>query len=514
MKTKLHKKLVLCLLMLLSVSYFNYAQSFIVNDDFETDALGTLPDGWVIRFNGTGDANQKIVGAPIKNGNHAFQVSGSGWSASLNKSVAEMPNEATFEGWMRAEDVVTGGRSGVAFVNASAGTWGTFLARLEFYNGNIITYHFEGYSQVFGTQYVLQPATSNTWYHFKIEANISAGTYKVFINGIQASSSMDGTTIKEFPFLKTVAPSSIELYGNSVIYFDDVKLYNTKNLVAYYPFNGNSNDESGNGNHGTEEGATLTADRFGNPDSAYSFDGVNDVITIPQVYALNMENNLSISVWVKPNIEQNAMVLGKSNYSTATNYLIRTTNSNFIEYAHKTRNFSDNNPLNIGQWNHIAVVSHSTGEREIYINNSLSTFASQPDAYGIVTNAISIGAAYYFGSYFAEFFNGSIDDIRIYNTALSASEVSNLYNFNSLSIADSPLFQNTGFYIYNKSLHFNDTQNLSEIKSITVYNLLAQKVYALNKFQKENILPLKQGIYILKLVYKNNKISTKKIVIP
>ena len=42
-------------------------------------------------------------------------------------------------------------------------------------------------------------------------------------------------------------------------------------LVAYYPFNGNANDESGNGYNGTVYGATLTYDRFGNPNSAYSF---------------------------------------------------------------------------------------------------------------------------------------------------------------------------------------------------------------------------------------------------
>ena len=52
-------------------------------------------------------------------------------------------------------------------------------------------------------------------------------------------------------------------------------------LVAYYPFNGNADDESGNGNHGTVNGATLTIDRFGNENSAYSFDGIDDYIDIP-----------------------------------------------------------------------------------------------------------------------------------------------------------------------------------------------------------------------------------------
>ena len=52
-------------------------------------------------------------------------------------------------------------------------------------------------------------------------------------------------------------------------------------LVAYYPFKGNANDESGNGNYGTVYGATLTTDSLGNADSAYNFDGDYDYIAIP-----------------------------------------------------------------------------------------------------------------------------------------------------------------------------------------------------------------------------------------
>ena len=53
----------------------------------------------------------------------------------------------------------------------------------------------------------------------------------------------------------------------------------TDGLVAYYPFNGNANDESGNGHHGTVIGATLTSDRDGNENSSYSFDG-DDIIEL------------------------------------------------------------------------------------------------------------------------------------------------------------------------------------------------------------------------------------------
>jgi hypothetical protein len=63
----------------------------------------------------------------------------------------------------------------------------------------------------------------------------------------------------------------------------------TEGLTAYFPFNGNANDESGNGNNGTINGATLTTDRFGKENSAYSFDGVNDSIII------NNSNSLSVT---------------------------------------------------------------------------------------------------------------------------------------------------------------------------------------------------------------------------
>jgi len=54
----------------------------------------------------------------------------------------------------------------------------------------------------------------------------------------------------------------------------------TNGLVGWWPFNGNANDESGNGNNGTVNGAILTTDRFGNDGKAYSFDGVSNYILV------------------------------------------------------------------------------------------------------------------------------------------------------------------------------------------------------------------------------------------
>jgi hypothetical protein len=68
-------------------------------------------------------------------------------------------------------------------------------------------------------------------------------------------------------------------------------------LVAYYPFNGNANDETGHGYDGTVDGATLTDDRFGHPTSAYRFDGSNDKILIGHEPNFPSWDTYAVSVW-------------------------------------------------------------------------------------------------------------------------------------------------------------------------------------------------------------------------
>jgi len=74
----------------------------------------------------------------------------------------------------------------------------------------------------------------------------------------------------------------------------------TNGLVAYYPFNGNANDASGNGNNGVVNGATLTSDRNGSVNSAYSFNGVSNYISVGDNATLN-PNSISISGWINSN---------------------------------------------------------------------------------------------------------------------------------------------------------------------------------------------------------------------
>ncbi|MBP8793321.1 MAG: T9SS type A sorting domain-containing protein [Lutibacter sp.] len=290
---------------------------------------------------------------------------------------------------------------------------------------------------------------------------------------------------------------------------DSVAGYNCtpKNLVADYPFNGNANDESGNGNHGTVNGATLTTDRFGNVDSAYEFDG-NDIITIAHNDILNSENELSISVWVKPTTLIDAMVLGKSNYTSKTNYLLRTKSTGYLQFEYKDFANTNSSPLNVNQWNHIVVVSETDNTKKVYINNVLTSHTSASSPYGLITNALTIGARPG-----AEFFNGSIDDLKIYKSALTTAEVFSLYTKNTLNIDKIENTAESNFYVSNNILLFKNTKNLNEIKTIEVYNLLGQKVFETSKIRKEiSLEQLQQSIYILK-VETLNAIQTLKIVI-
>ena len=97
-------------------------------------------------------------------------------------------------------------------------------------------------------------------------------------------------------------------------------------LVGWWPFNGNANDESGNGNNGTVNGATLTSDRFGNAGKAYSFDGVNDWINMPSgnSTSLNITSNYTVTFWFKTTQGTNAGLIGFGDNLNANNggYLI------------------------------------------------------------------------------------------------------------------------------------------------------------------------------------------------
>jgi len=137
-------------------------------------------------------------------------------------------------------------------------------------------------------------------------------------------------------------------------------------LVAYYPFNGNGNDESGNEHHGKVMGPILAADRFGNEKSAYYFDGIDDEIFIGYDSDLDVLGDISICVWFKTDISQWGSLVSNfdqhipdNGYELCVGSLYENGGFIYFEFAENDvkDGFSTNNSFDDGQWHFVTVIS-------------------------------------------------------------------------------------------------------------------------------------------------------------
>ncbi|MDG1138810.1 MAG: LamG domain-containing protein, partial [Opitutales bacterium] len=234
-----------------------------------------------------------------------------------------------------------------------------------------------------------------------------------------------------------------------------------KGLIAAYSFSGDTKDHSGNHLDGRAYGAKLTEDRFGVENQAYQFDGVDDYIQVSHHQSLN-QLPLSVSLWLKSNGNQNESGIVSKYQAAAWNgwqlmefdgklvpwYLRSHTPKNVIigKYG-ESKSFETSFAQNT--WNHVVCVFSKSGG-EIYLNNELAdskVWTGQP---GAPTSQYPL----YFGKYsgaFNGFFKGCIDDVFIYNRALSQSEALGLYGINSYRKApamESPSEEPGGFVNY------------------------------------------------------------------
>jgi hypothetical protein len=215
------------------------------------------------------------------------------------------------------------------------------------------------------------------------------------------------------------------------------------NLVAYYPFNGNTEDQSGNSNHGRAFGdAALTDDRFGNPNRAFRFNGQGDGIWINKSASLNLINfqkGYTIAAWIKSQEKssgyQNIISKQFSRPGFPPNmhaaFFLRL-NENRLEAGHVNLDGSDivfysSKSLSNNTWYHVAVTwkNSTPNERMIYVNGKRDPgLGSMPR--GLFTSGqdggVSIGHLRFHETN-KWYFNGTLDEVLIYERALSQAEV-------------------------------------------------------------------------------------------
>ncbi|MDV7185699.1 LamG-like jellyroll fold domain-containing protein [Lutibacter sp. TH_r2] len=323
------------------------------------------------------------------------------------------------------------------------------------------------------------------------------------------SDNISGLTEGKFYYYRAWA----EIDG--VKYYANEQKFNTSNLEAYYPFNGNANDESGNENHGTVNGATLTQDMNGNENNAYLFDGIDDTI-ICQAAGPVGESPRTITFWAKTDeipysTWDNAVISYGSNDSYGNRFEL-SVNSRAqglgadINGAACTKGFDNTD----NDWHfYSAVFDPSIGKTvqliQLYADGILLTTLSYNNGDTSLINTAS-DIPIHIGSMFNthRFFNGSIDNLRVYSSILTESDIIALYNTGVLDVKKNSKNEETSFYISNNTLHFKSIQNLNDIKSIEVYNLLGQKVFETSKIEEEIKLEnLRVGIYIARVNSEN-----------
>ena len=306
----------------------------------------------------------------------------------------------------------------------------------------------------------------------------------------------------------------------------------TNGLVGYYPFNGNANDESGNSNNGTATNVVYSQDRF-NIDYKSSLLNGNSYVTISNSSNLQSLNNvMTISGWFKPTTFFNNQwysLICKSNSFSPTQFSIQAgpTGINFLNNG-VSYQFLTN--INLNTWYFFAIVQNQNTVN-FYINN-LTYTATSPGTYTYTystNNNMEIGRDIYGAT---EYSNGKIDDIGIWNRALTQDEVTSLYyaentcqslviNTGVLSF-NPPTYQNTvTIYPNPANDHITiDCGNLANVSgwTIKIVNTLGQEVFSGAMNTQQYVVPLNswsgQGVYFVKIYdASNNLVNTKKIIL-
>ena len=205
----------------------------------------------------------------------------------------------------------------------------------------------------------------------------------------------------------------------------------TQGLVGYWSLDeGNgqtANDSSGNGNNGTlTNGPKWTT---GKNIGALDFDGTNDYVDLGSGSSLDITSTLTLSAWIKPDVvsgDRHIVAKASSNNVSNRAYFIRAQNANaqFVIVQGGTANaIAQTSAFTAGQWTHIVGTYDGVTQR-IYIDGVEKNSTARTGAIDSETGKAYIGTIFPTNA----LFDGQIDEVRIYNRALSASEIRFLYN--------------------------------------------------------------------------------------
>lgn len=279
-------------------------------------------------------------------------------------------------------------------------------------------------------------------------------------------------------------------------------------LIAQYNFTDESLDDLGPNfiNLINNNGATPVEDRFGNLNSAYLFDGVDDYLSASNDPTLTLGLGATIALWVKLNdVTANQKLIGKLTTPPITldgGYLIGIENGQVnVEtwvVGSTAYSFVAGNVV-ANQWTHIAVTFQSTNYVVLHINGQAIDSVMVPDALEANSNDLIIGAAPWDPSYFKT--NGVIDDIRMYNRKVNNAELNAIYTEvitgqNKLSNSSMTVSGSDGLFTFNAGTK----QRMNKLVLTDVRGAIcAEKMLNETQTEQLDLTQYNKGIYFATL---------------
>jgi hypothetical protein len=403
-------------------------ETIIFQDDFESYQTGTFPSegGWKLVYNGAGDQYQVITSDYAASGTKSLQMVGQyGWSAVVAKDFQSTSNLIGFEAYLMG---TPGSWLSVGFGNETVQPWGRLY-------GAVGVNTIDGYI-VAGSQN-LQPCTANTWYKIRVVMDRNARTFDVWVDD-----QLRGSDILEANDPWEIQSLRFDVGWHQVMnYYDNVKVFELNEmppeggLVGYWSFDEGSgsivHDSSGNGNQGVLNNGPVWVDgRFG---KALSFDGVDDYVRIKPSLSLDVTSQITVEAWVYPrayvdNTGHVSHIISRCDDSGGHIYVLSTYPDSYkISYSVNPDSGQKSSiadlPLNV--WTHLAMTYDGSYIR-LYINGELDSSYAQTGSISTTSNWLAIGCkptGREGGSGSYAYFNGIIDEVRIYNRALSQQEI-------------------------------------------------------------------------------------------
>jgi len=409
------------------------------------------------------DANDgTIYGATRTTGQVGGALSFDGFNDSVevpDSDSLDITGDLTLEAWIEPDSVIYAAQGEII---------GKWVATETSYYFAIRDGQLQMRISAIGSDYYNIEETNNanisidTWYHVVGVYDASEQDIKLYINGVEESTTVTGT----IPLSIHIGSANVKIGGWWPGYYfagiiDEVAIYSRAltaeeiqhhyqdglhglgydvecttppdNMVSWWPGDGDANDIV-DGNNGTEYGATYAAGRV---DQAFSFDGVDDYVEVPDADNLDVSNELTIDAWFynKGKIDSKMRwqrIIHKNyrkNYEMWIDDFDRKLSFRIGNGLGPYATLSSGTTIQFDIWYHVAAVYDGTSMK-LYLNGDLSnSMNTSITALGITADPVIIGNV---GTDITSFyhnrpFNGLIDEVEIFNRALLQSEIQAIY---------------------------------------------------------------------------------------